>query len=228
MREQMVLEERVIGVELNGNKKQFKWPVVDSEKKTKATTGGQTTNEDDDDESTDEMSSLQKTFVIHSAVLGVGAKADQRNLVQLTVKDSTIEKVILDQPILSLSLNKNDSISAFNLRLLLTDTTEITFKLVEGDGPVHLITSKVVEPPFDLNGYSSDDDEFDNNMSDTTDDELHLGGGGDKKSQLASLGKGNKKAKKQQLAGAPNSSNNNASSEVQQQKKKRKKNETDD
>jgi hypothetical protein len=44
------------------------------------------------------------------AVLGVGAKADQRNLVQLTIKDSAGDKTILDQPILSLSLNKNDSV----------------------------------------------------------------------------------------------------------------------
>lgn len=60
MREQMVLDEKIIGVELSANKKQFKWPVNDvNEKKSKE-------NDDDDNESTDEMSALQKIFVVHS------------------------------------------------------------------------------------------------------------------------------------------------------------------
>src|SRR5690348_7433140 len=59
MREQMVLDEKVVGVELSGSKKQFKWPVNDPEKKTKET-------DDDDNESNDEMSALQKIFVVHS------------------------------------------------------------------------------------------------------------------------------------------------------------------
>ena len=59
--------------------------------------------DDDDDESSDEMSALQTIIVVHSAVLGVGAKADQRNLVQLTIKDmnagSEIEKAIADEAV---------------------------------------------------------------------------------------------------------------------------------
>jgi len=221
----MPLDEKVIGIELNANKKQFKWPVVDADKAEKSARTG-TGDDDNDDESTDEMSSLQKTLLLHSAVLGVGAKSDQRNLIHLTVKDSTGEKIILDQPILSLTLNKNDSISTFNLRLLLTDTTEVTFKLVEGDGPVHLITSKVLEPPFDLGGYSSDDDEDEFDM--TSDDEMQQQGAGDKKKQQSlALLKGNKKlgGKKNQIG---DSANNNNPSELQQQKKKRKKNNKDD
>lgn len=204
----------MIGVELSGNKKQFKWPVNDAEKKSKD-------NENDDNESSDEMSALQKIFVIHSAVLGVGAKNDQRNLVHLTVKDSSGDKTILDQPILSLSLNKNDSISAFNLRILLTETTEVTFKLVEGDGPVHLITSKILEPPFDLGGYSSDDDEdqFDN-MSVTSDEDIPRNAGDRKAPMIAS-----KKSKKHPAGSANAHTNNNNASELQQQKKKRKKDE---
>ena len=50
------------------------------------------------------------TMIYVQAVLGVGAKADQRNLVHLTVKDTAADKTVLDQPILSLSLNKNDSV----------------------------------------------------------------------------------------------------------------------
>ncbi|CAF5029594.1 unnamed protein product, partial [Rotaria sp. Silwood1] len=61
MREQMVLDEKIIGIELNANKKQFKWPVNDTEKKPKET--------DDDEESNDEMSALQKIFVVHSVSL---------------------------------------------------------------------------------------------------------------------------------------------------------------
>jgi len=222
MRGQTALDEKVIGVELNASKKQFKWPVVDTDKTEKAARSG-TGDDEDDDESNDEMPALQKTFLLHSAVLGVGAKADQRNLVHLTVKDGTGDKIILDQPILSLSLNKNDSISTFNLRLLLTDTTEVTFKLVEGDGPVHLITSKVLEPPFDLGGYSSDDDD-DDQFDMTSDDEMQFGTGDKKKQQ--SMPKTNKKSggKKNPIE----DSTNNNSSELQQQKKKRKKKNEED
>jgi len=218
MREQMILDEKLIGVELTASKKQFKWPVNDPEKKPKE-------NEDDENESNDEMSALQKILVVHSAVLGVGAKSDQRNLVQLTIKDNAGDKTILDQPILSLSLNKNDSISAFNLRVLLSETTEVTFKLLEGDGPVHLITSKILEPPFDIGGYSSDDDEdqFDT-MSVTSDEDLPQNAG-DRKGQTLASGKASKKAKKQQIPSTNSRTNNNDSSDLQQQKKKRKKDE---
>jgi len=218
MREQMILDEKLIGVELTAGKKQFKWPVNDAEKKTKG-------NDDEDNESNDEMSALQKILVVHSAVLGVGAKADQRNLVQLTIKDTAGDKTILDQPILSLSLNKNDSITAFNLRVLLSDTTEVTFKLLEGDGPVHLITSKILEPPFDFGGYSSDDDkdQFDT-MSVTSDEDLPQTAG-DRKGQTGTSGKGAKKAKKQQVPPSNSRTNNTESSDLQQQKKKRKKDE---
>ena len=47
----------------------------------------------------------------------MGAKADQRNLVQLTIKDTAGDKTILDQPILSLSLNKNDSVRNLRTRI---------------------------------------------------------------------------------------------------------------
>ncbi|CAF4432195.1 unnamed protein product, partial [Adineta steineri] len=108
--------------------------------------------------------------------------ADQRNLVHLTIKES--DKTIIDQPILSLSVNRNDSITAFNLRISLSEATEVTFKLVEGDGPVHLITSKILEPPFDFGGYSSDDDEEDNfdTISVTSDEDMQQNAG-DRKDQ---------------------------------------------
>ncbi|CAF0735979.1 unnamed protein product [Adineta steineri] len=217
MREQMVLDEKIIGVELSASKKQFKWPIQDTDKKPKA-------NEDDDNESNDEMSALQKIIIVHSAVLGVGAKADQRNLVHLTIKDS--DKTIIDQPILSLSVNRNDSITAFNLRISLSEATEVTFKLVEGDGPVHLITSKILEPPFDFGGYSSDDDEEDNfdTISVTSDEDMQQNAG-DRKAQANSADKSSKKSKKQPAGSANSHVNNNNSSDVQQQKKKRKKDE---
>lgn len=67
MRESMVLDEKVIGFELSGSKKQFKWPVSDNDKKPKDT-------EDDDDESNDEMSTLQTIFVVHSVCLVLSLK----------------------------------------------------------------------------------------------------------------------------------------------------------
>ena len=60
MREQMILDEKLIGVELTAGKKQFKWPVNDPEKKSKEN------DDDDDNESNDEMSALQKILVVHS------------------------------------------------------------------------------------------------------------------------------------------------------------------
>jgi hypothetical protein len=59
MREQMVLDEKIVGVELSASKKQFKWIVNDTEKKPKE-------NNEDDNESNDEMSALQKILVVHS------------------------------------------------------------------------------------------------------------------------------------------------------------------
>lgn len=61
MREQMILDEKFIGVELTAGKKQFKWPVSDPEKKSK-----EKDDDDDDNESNDEMSALQKILVVHS------------------------------------------------------------------------------------------------------------------------------------------------------------------
>lgn len=58
MREQMVLDEKVIGVELSASKKQFKWPVKDNDKKNK--------DQDDDNDSNGDMSALQKILVVHS------------------------------------------------------------------------------------------------------------------------------------------------------------------
>lgn len=224
MREQMVLDEKIVGVELSSQKKTFKWPVQEEQAKKNNNNNKKNAKDDDDDESTDDFSALQKTLHVHSAVLGAGAKADQRNLVHLTIKDTDPEKTILDQPIFSLSLNKNDSISAFNLRILLTETTEVTFKLVEGDGPVHLITSKIIEPPFDMANYASDDDDdqFDE-MSDSSDDDMQ--DEVNQKAQPISANKTSKKSKKNPGESAANNTNNSNASESQQPKKKRKKDE---
>lgn len=57
----MVLDEKIIGVELSAQKRTFKWPVQDNEKK-----GNKTQDEDDDNESNEDMSALQKIFVVQS------------------------------------------------------------------------------------------------------------------------------------------------------------------
>jgi hypothetical protein len=125
----------------------------------------------------------------------------------------------------------------------LSETTEVTFKLVEGDGPVHLITSKILgktisffknillklffgfkEPPFDFGGYSSDDEDQFDGMSVTSDEDIPQNAG-DRKAQVISAGKSSKKSKKQQIGSTNSNTNNNNSSELQQQKKKRKKDE---
>jgi hypothetical protein len=73
MREQMVLDEKVIGVELSASKKQFKWPVKDTDKKTKE-------NDEEDNESNDEMSALQKIFVVHSVCFHSGKETLRINI----------------------------------------------------------------------------------------------------------------------------------------------------
>ena len=59
MREQIVLDEKIIGVELSANKRQFKWSSINGEKESKE-------KDEIDDESNDEMSALQAVFVVHS------------------------------------------------------------------------------------------------------------------------------------------------------------------
>jgi len=182
MPEHVVLDEKIIGFELSSTKKLFQWPAATA-------IDGKEKNQSDDDEimslDLNNMPTLQKYFLIRSAVLGLGAKPNQRNLVNLKITENDGTKIILDQPILSLSLNNNDFVTNLGFRLLINETTEVTFRLIEGDGPVHFITSKVLEPPFDLNG--SDDDDDDDMLSLSTgvsDDEIDLhAGGGDKHSQ---------------------------------------------
>jgi len=98
----------------------------------------------------------------------------------LKITENDGAKIILDQPILSLSLNKNDFVSNLGFRLLFSETTEVTFRLIEGDGPVHFITSKVLEPPFDLSGSDDDDDDMLSLSSGVSDDHIETHAGGDK------------------------------------------------
>jgi len=225
MPEHVVLDEKIIGFELSSTKKLFQWPIT-------TTSSSKEKNQNDDDETMsldlNSMASLQKYLLIRSAVLGVGAKHDQRNLIHLKITENDGTKTILDQPILSLSLSNNDFVANLGFRLLVNETTEVTFRLVEGDGPVHFITSKVLEPPFDLNG-SDDDDENDDMFSlssGVSEDQTDARAAGDKHLQQQPLSKkGTGKKNKQQIvaANAPQPSLSQSSQNTGgEQKKKRK------
>lgn len=62
----MVLDEKIVGVELSSQKKTFKWPVQEEQAKKNNNNNKKNAKDDDDDESTDDFSALQKTLHVHS------------------------------------------------------------------------------------------------------------------------------------------------------------------
>ncbi|CAF0971387.1 unnamed protein product [Didymodactylos carnosus] len=216
---QVVLDEKIIGFELSAHKKQYKW--TSDTNKRKRDDNDQ--NEEDDD-SECEIPTLQRYLLIHSAVIGVGAKADQRNLIHLKVTEG--DKVVLDQPILALTLNKNDSLNNLGFRIHIYETTEVTFKLIEGDGPIFVMTSKILEPPFDLSTYSSDDDldETSSILDDFNEEENgnNRAGGDDNKVSKQSKQNKTKKTKQQPTPSSATQSSTITPAETQKKKRKKK------
>jgi len=96
------------------------------------------TEEDDDED-----------FVVHtlhlkSATLGKEAKAGERNIVELETK--SFDGETLNLPVASLELGKTEN---FSLDLELTNEIPVTFRLIEGSGPVHILAQHLVEFPAD-------------------------------------------------------------------------------
>jgi len=96
------------------------------------------TEEDDDED-----------FVVHtlhlkSVTLGKEAKAGERNIVEIETKSFNGET--LNLPVASLELGKTEN---FSLDLELTNEIPVTFRLIEGSGPVHILAQHLVEFPAD-------------------------------------------------------------------------------
>jgi len=90
-------------------------------------------------EEEDDEDYVQHSLIIKAAVLGLEATESQRNLVAIKTGD-------LWQPILSLTLGKNDMVS--NLDIIIERTTKpVEFKLLDGAGPVCITCHHIMELP---------------------------------------------------------------------------------
>ncbi|XP_052101542.1 mitotic apparatus protein p62-like isoform X2 [Mytilus californianus] len=97
---------------------------------------------------------LVHTLFLKQAVLGASAVKDERNLVQIETKN--FDQKELKQPLLSLTLGKNDMTS---LDVSFGHEVAVVFRLVEGSGPVCLSAQQLVEYPDDRN-MSQDESEL--------------------------------------------------------------------
>eukprot|EP00105_Crassostrea_gigas_P031094 XP_011453675.1 PREDICTED: mitotic apparatus protein p62 isoform X1 [Crassostrea gigas] len=105
---------------------------------------------------------LIHTLFLKNAVLGASAVESERNLIQMETKDSNRKD--LKAPIVSLTLGKKDMCA-----LDLSFGEEVTFRLVEGSGPVFLSAQELVEYPEDGNLSQEEDTE---DYTETEEDEL--------------------------------------------------------
>ncbi|XP_078358014.1 uncharacterized protein LOC144642807 isoform X1 [Oculina patagonica] len=121
------------GCELSKDKKEYSWDCEDKELS---------------------KADIEQKLVLSQACLGSKAKANEKNLVQATTIDSSDNSVTFT--ILSLTSGKTDQ-----CRISLGFPSSVTFKLIEGSGPVHL-TGAVYQELYLLDEERSDDedDEF--------------------------------------------------------------------
>lgn len=83
------------------------------------------------------------SLILKSAMLGSKATDGQRNIV--SIKTKGVDDNDIEQPVFSLTQGRNDMIANFDLHL--GTRNEIVFNLVEGDGPVYITCSHVLEMP---------------------------------------------------------------------------------
>lgn len=87
------------------------------------------------------------SLVLKQSVLGTDAVMNQRNVVQVETLNFSNERVHL--PLLSLTLGRNDMCS---MDVNFDSDNPVTFRLVEGSGPVHVAAEHLVE-------YDEDEDD---------------------------------------------------------------------
>merc|ERR1711962_659782 len=86
---------------------------------------------------------LRHLLFLKQATLGVNAIPGERNIVQVTSKD--YEGNVVRQVLCSLTLGQG--LGTTDLDLVLQYDHEVSFKLIKGAGPVHLVGNHYVETP---------------------------------------------------------------------------------
>jgi len=95
---------------------------------------------------------MQNILFLKRAILGLKAVEGERNVVTVTCKNADMEDVT--HPVLSLTLGREDHC---DVELTFKQVEAVTFKLVAGSGPVHLVGQHYQETMRD----GMDDTEFD-------------------------------------------------------------------
>jgi len=108
-----------------------------------------------EDEFRDEM---QNILFLKRAVLGVEAVEGERNIIEVQCKN--MEDETEKHPILSLTLGLQDHC---DVELTFKEMEEVTFTLVAGTGPIHLVGQHYLETirEPDMDGTDMDDEEED-------------------------------------------------------------------
>merc|ERR1712241_927100 len=86
---------------------------------------------------------LRHILFLKQATLGVNAIQGERNIVEVTSKD--YEGKVIRQLLCSLTLGQG--LDSVDLDLALQYDHEVSFKLIKGSGPVHLVGNHYVETP---------------------------------------------------------------------------------
>lgn len=102
------------------------------------------------EEEEDDQDFLQHTLFLRHAVLGKSVSKDEKHIVEIETQNFAGDEV--KQPILSLTSGKNDMCQ---LDLNFGHEVPVTFRLVEGNGPVFLSAQQLVEFPQEI-----EEDEF--------------------------------------------------------------------
>jgi len=124
---------------------------------------------EDEDEQTP-----RHTLYLHRCLLGKDAKQKERNVVEAVT--TNIDGSEVSSPILSLTLGRNDQ-SKLGLSFGSPDEDQerldpVTFRLISGTGPVHLIGSQMTEHYSDvMNDTEGMEDEDDDEVEEEDDDE---------------------------------------------------------
>ncbi|KAL3864364.1 hypothetical protein ACJMK2_006054 [Sinanodonta woodiana] len=112
----------------------------------------------EEEEEEEDTEYLIHTLFLKHAMLGSTATKGERNVVEIETKN--FEKNIVKQPLICLSLGQQEM---FNLDISFSQGSPVTFRLIEGSGPVYLAGQQLVEYPDDIN-ESQDESMLDDDL----------------------------------------------------------------
>ncbi|KAK3590235.1 hypothetical protein CHS0354_041302, partial [Potamilus streckersoni] len=105
----------------------------------------------EDDEEEEDTEYVIHTLFLKHAVLGHTAVKGERNIVEIETKNS--DKATVKQTLLSLTLGQQDM---FMFDISFSQGSPVTFRLIEGTGPVCLAGQQLLEYPDDINESQND------------------------------------------------------------------------